>query len=410
MTTSNHFFSLPPWLRQIADDPFQKYLYIFLSLLGLLLIALPQKQPVETELHQDNTIHFFFHPTCPHCREQKEFNRYLAGKYPQLKIIAHDTSLASEAKLFHATLKERNLAPSSASIPITIVGLYTVIGFKDAATTGLTLEKAVTAFLDNDHSLFTQEDEQWLAQDSINIPWFGSLHPSDFSLPVLTAIIGLADGFNPCAMWVLVYLISLIISIGDRIKIWLLVGSFVLASGILYFLFMTAWLNVFLLIGYVRPLTIIIGMFAMGAGILNIKNFILTHGSPVCSIGDGESKKKTMGRVETIIRQPLSVATISGIIALAFIVNSIEFACSAALPAIYTHILTLQHLSTPVYYGYILLYVLFFMLDDLIIFSLAALAMTSSAGQRYAQYCTILGGIVLLLLGMIMAFQPNLLR
>jgi len=411
MAAQNRFFSLPGWLKRIVADPFRRYLSLCLLVLGCLLLFLPlgQQRPV-AETTTENTIHFFFHPNCPHCRAQKQFNQYLNSRYPQLTIVAHDTALVDGSKQLTAMTKQMGIAPNRISIPVTFIGPYVIVGFDDPGTTGLTIEKAITAYLADDPALFTQEDQQWLTEETVDLPWIGELQLSRFSLPTLAIIIGLADGFNPCAMWVLVYLISLIISIRDRKKIWFLVGSFVLASGVLYFLFMTAWLNVFLLIGYIRPLTVIIGLFAMGAGIMNIRNYLITRGSPACTIGNANSRQRTMGKIETVIQQPLSVATISGIVALAFIVNSIEFACSAALPAIYTHILSLRDLAPVSYYGYILLYVFFFMLDDLIIFSLAALAMNSDTGKRYAKHCTLLGGLVLLLLGLVMAFQPNLLR
>ena len=227
---------------------------------------------------------------------------------------------------------------------------------------------------------------------------------------VLAVIIGLVDGFNPCAMWVLVYLISLILSMNDRRKVWFLVGTFVLSSGILYFLFMTAWLNVFLFMGYLHSLTLIIGLAALGAGILSVRDYVQTKGRVVCKIGDADSKRRTMGRIERIVHSPLTFISVFSIIALAFIVNSIEFACSAALPAIFTHTLSLRNLPVIEYYGYILLYDLFFMLDDLIIFSLAVLALDTGIGARYAGYCKIVGGLVLVVLGGIMVFGPELLR
>jgi len=195
----------------------------------------------------------------------------------------------------------------------------------------------------------------------------------------------------------------------DKRKIWLLVGSFVFASGVLYFLFMTAWLNAFLLIGYFRPVTIVIGLAALGAGTLNIREFIRTKGAIVCEVGDEESKKKTMRRMEKVVFSPLTLATIAGIIALAFVVNLIEFVCSAAIPAIFTHVLSLSNLATFQYYAYILLYDFFFMLDDLIIFGSAALAMTSTLGDRYAKYSRPLGGTILFILGVLLLFAPRLL-
>jgi hypothetical protein len=218
----------------------------------------------------------------------------------------------------------------------------------------------------------------------------------------LAVILGLVDGFNPCAMWVLVYLISLIATLKDRKRIWLIVGSFVLASGVLYFLFMTAWLNAFLFIGFIKPVTVVIGLVALGGGILQIREFIETKGAIVCEVTDEESRKKTMTRVQRIVSSPITLGTIVGIIALAFAVNSIEFVCSAAVPAIFTHVLSLAGLTTFQYYSYILLYVLFFMLDDLIIFGTAAIAMTSGLGERYAKYFRPVGATILIILGLLL--------
>ena len=116
-----------------------------------------------------------------------------------------------------------------------------------------------------------------------------------------------------------------------------------------------------------------------------------------------------MSRMERVVFSPLTFGTIAGIIALAFVVNSIEFVCSSALPAIFAHVLSLSDLSTFQYYAYILLYVFFFMLDDLIIFSSAAFAINSRWGGRYARYSKPIGGGVLLALGALLLFARHLL-
>jgi len=246
--------------------------------------------------------------------------------------------------------------------------------------------------------------------ETVLLPLFGAIRPADFSLPALAVLLGLADGFNPCAMWALVYLLSLLVSLRDRRKIWLLVGSFVLASGVLYFLFMTAWLNAFLLLGYLRPLTLAIGAGALVIGAMDLRAFILTRGAPVCAVGSPGLKKRTMGRMEQLVAAPLSLASFLGIVVLAFTVNAIEFVCSAGLPAIFTHTLSLRQLSPPQYYGYILLYDFFFMLDDLLIFSLAALTLRTTMAGGYARYGKLVGGLVLIGLGLIMLLAPETLR
>ncbi|MEN8136122.1 MAG: hypothetical protein ABFS18_11400 [Thermodesulfobacteriota bacterium] len=244
----------------------------------------------------------------------------------------------------------------------------------------------------------------------VDIPFIGEIDAKDFSLPVLAIILGLVDGLNPCAMWVLVYLISLVATLKDRRKTWLIVGSFVFTSGVLYFLFMTAWLNAYLFMGYVRQLTLLVGFFALWAGMVSIYESIKNRGQPTCEIGNNESKNKTMARIKKVALSPLSIGSFFAIIALAFVVNSIEFLCSAAIPAVFTHILSISPLNTMQYYMYILLYDFFFMFDDLLIFATAAFAVTSTLGEKYTIYTKPIGGVIMLIIGIILIFFPSILR
>jgi cytochrome c biogenesis protein CcdA len=248
--------------------------------------------------------------------------------------------------------------------------------------------------------------------EKVRIPFLGEVDPTQYALPVLAVLLGLIDGFNPCAMWALVYLISLIIGLNDRTKIWFLVGSFVLASGILYFLFMTAWLGAFLVIGYYRPLTLAIGVVAMVFGLHNLFEVARAKGALICTIGDHDSKQKTQEKMRSIVLSPLTLTTMLAIIGLAFLVNSIEFLCSSAIPAVFTHVLAVSNLSWIEYYGYILLYDFFFMLDDMIIFGVAAftISTTTSMGERYVKFSKIVGGFLLIAIGLLLVFMPEVLR
>lgn len=244
---------------------------------------------------------------------------------------------------------------------------------------------------------------------TIEIPLLGKLDVRGYSLLVLAVMLGLIDGFNPCAMWALVYLIALVVSLNDKWKIWLIVGTFVFSSGVWYFLFMSAWLNAFLFLGYIKPLTLGIGFLAMYVGIKGFIDLIRNRGVPACTLADDRSREKTIGRMRRILLSPVSVTSVISIIGLSFMINSIEFLCSCALPAVFTHVLSISHLSRVEHYGYILLYIFFFMLDDLIIFGSAAFAVTAFTGTRYVLYCQILGGILLIVLGGLLVFRPQVL-
>ncbi len=385
-------------LRGIWQDRFKRFLTIGLVIFWILLLGMH----APSEVQEEGDVHFFYHPQCPHCQEQKPFNEALMERHG-VDIVYHDTSNPAEAALLQQKAQELDIPLENLGVPFTIIGEQHFMGFDEEIA--VKIEAAIEGSIVNGEMLAEEEFDS-----TITLPIFGEIDVLSYSLPVLAIILGLVDGFNPCAMWVLVYLISLIISIGDRRKVWLLVGSFVLASGILYFLFMTAWLNAFLFLGYLRPVTLAIGLAALGFGVVNIKSFIESKGPLVCDVSDAKSRRKTMDRIENIVKSPLTWTTVLGIIALAFVVNSIEFACSAALPAIFAQVLAISDVSTLQHYLYILLYVLFFMLDDLIIFGLAAFAVSTTFGDRYAKVCKLAGGILLVIIGLVLTFAPSLLQ
>jgi hypothetical protein len=382
---------LTNFLKNTFQDRFKRYLIISLIILGIVTAFTNQGTSSTGEGFE---VHFFHVPGCSSCDAQEPFNEKLANTYPSIRIIEHDaTTPAGSARL--SEMLENLGIEDKPVFPITIFGNQVFGGWESEETTGKAIEEALQQCLAGNCPPPAGEEPG----DGIVLPIIGEIVPADYSLPVLAVILGLVDGFNPCAMWVLVYLISLIATLRDRKRIWLIVGSFVLASGVLYFLFMTAWLNAFLFIGYVKPVTVVIGLIALGGGILQIRGFIETKGAIVCEVTD---RKKTMTRIQKIVSSPLTLGTIAGIIALAFLINSIEFVCSAAIPAIFTHVLSLASLSTFQYYGYILLYVAAFMLDDLIIFGSAAIAMTSGLGDRYAKYFRPVGAAILIILGVLL--------
>jgi len=382
------------FLKNTFQDRFRRYLIISLIILGIVIAFTSQGTSSTGEGFE---VHFFHVPGCSHCEEQEPFNEKLESEYPSINITRHDATTPAGSARLSEMLEELGVEDEP-YFPITIFGNQVFSGWESEDTTGRAIEEALQQCLAGDCPPPAGEEPG----DGIVLPIIGEIVPADYSLPALAVILGLVDGFNPCAMWVLVYLISLIATLRDRKRIWLIVGSFVLASGVLYFLFMTAWLNAFLFIGYVRPVTTVIGLVALGGGILQIRGFIETKGAIVCEVTDEESRKKTMTRIQKLVSSPITLGTVMGIIALAFLVNSIEFVCSAAIPAIFTHVLSLASLTTFQYYSYILLYVVVFMLDDLIIFGSAAIAMTSGLGDRYAKYFRPVGATILIILGVLL--------
>jgi len=342
---------------------------------------------------RDGRLHVFFQPDCPHCHKAIAFLK----ARPEIAFVLHDVSTAAGERLLRMVAAEHGIAEPNLGVPFFVFGHRYLIGFESPETTGRELLALIAEL--------PAATAPSVKASRVHLPIFGEIDPSRYSLLGLTAVMALADGFNPCAMWVLVYLISLIAGLQEREKIWWLVGTFVLASGILYFLFMTAWLNMFLIIGYIRPLTQLIALAAIGFGANQLYELAWNRGAVTCEVGDVEQRQRTMHRIRDIVAAPIGLASLVLVTALAFAVNAIEFVCSAALPAVYTHTLALMDLSAFAYYGYITLYVLFFMLDDLVIFGLAAFAIHKVIDTRYAAISRGAGGVTLLGLGLWMLLR-----
>ncbi len=380
-------------------------------MLGIAILVSEAPAPRQISDGGNLTIHFFYSPTCPHCAAQEGFNAKLVQEFPEIRIVRHDVTVPEEARLLLIMAQNFSIGPESLGTPTTIFGNRIFVGFDSELTTGDEMRGAIEECLDAGCSAGSAPREATIASltRSVDLPFFGRTDLSSVSLPVLAVVLGLVDGFNPCAMWVLVYLISLLMNLNDKGRLALVVGTFLLSSGVLYFLFMTAWLNAFLFIGYVRAVTVLVGLIALGGGILSIKEYVDTKGKMVCTVTGPEGKKRLGDRMRELVSAPLTWVTFLGIVALAFTINSIEFVCSSAIPAVFTQVLAMSRLSFWEYYGYIGLYDFFFMLDDLLVFG-SALLIVSNTGEKYACFCKIVGGAVMLILGVMLLFAPQFLR
>lgn len=245
------------------------------------------------------------------------------------------------------------------------------------------------------------------ADDNINLPVFGRLSASRLGMPLFTIAVGLVDGFNPCAMWVLLFLLSILVNLKDRRRILAIAGTFVVVSGLAYFAFMAAWLNVFLLVGYLRPIQITLAIAAIVIGSVHIKDYFAFKQGFSFSIPES-AKPGIYARVRRIVTAQHLTAAILGAIGLAVLVNIIELLCTAGLPALYTNILMQQTDSISVSYAYLSLYILAYMFDDGLMVAAVVLTLNKTRLQEsHGRWLKLISGSAILLLGMIMLFRPE---
>lgn len=244
-------------------------------------------------------------------------------------------------------------------------------------------------------------------RETVTLPFLGEVRWQDWGLPAFTVLVGLVDGFNPCAMWVLLFLLSLLVNLRDRWKILAVAGTFVIISGLAYLAFMTAWLNVFQLIGLLRPAQVILGLIGVSVGAIHIKDYFAFKQGLSLSIPESV-KPGIYDRMRQIIQSKSLRGAIAGASVLAVLVNIVELLCTAGLPAMYTGVLTLQNLAPWQNYAYLVLYILAYMFDDTMMVALVVVTLDRyKLQERGGRILKLISGVVILVLGAIMLFRPG---
>jgi glutaredoxin len=343
-------------------------------------------------------IEVFVRAGCPHCETAKAFLKELQRERPAVRILIYDIAEDSTARKRLATLAaERGIA--NIGVPTFHIGAELIVGFLSAETTGT----EILARLDQR----AQSAVTPAAVESIQAKWFGELRVKDLGLPLFTIIIGLLDGFNPCSMWVLLFMLSLLAGLAKRPKMLLIAGTFVAVEGIAYFAFMAAWLNMFLLIGLSRITELILGSIAGLAGAINIKDFWAFQRGISLSIPNA-AKAGLYAKMRRIIEAENIIAALLGTVILALLVQAVELLCTAGLPALYTRILTMQQLDRWAYYGYLALYNVAYMMDDVLVLAIGVITMSHYRLQeREGRWLKLISGVVMVGLAAVLLLRPN---
>ncbi len=357
-------------------------------------------------------VDFFFSPTCSHCSDEKEFLRNLKEKYPDIEFRNYGIFEKENIDLLGQMYQEYSVpANEQGFVPITFIENRYFLGFAQNIATDM--ENYLLELIEQ-----SSQPESPSQSKKITLPIIGEISLENMSPMVLAIVLGALDGFNACAMIALGFLLTVLVSTGIRERVFLIGGTFILVSGIVYFLFISAWLNLFLVLEQVKYITLLIGVVIIVFSIFVLKDYFHNVICRVCKV-DPEKEKSIFVRFEKKLfekMQEISQAKTSlplmllGVAVVAAGVNLIELVCSLGFPLAFTKMLTSYNLGTSSYYSYLLVYILFYMLDDLIIFALAIWTLRiTQVSEKYLKVIKLISGVVLLILGLIILFKPQLL-
>ena len=350
-------------------------------------------KPVRMEL--------FYAHDCPHCHEALEWLPELEHKYPNLIVEKYEIKSNPENRRRFQESAERHHTAIK-GVPTFFLGDDTIVGFYKDQTCAALVEKL--------HMLsgFTRNPECESSQE-IKVPLLGTLKPNQISMLNFTVILGLLDSFNPCAIWVLTFLLSILVRSRQRGRIAMIGGTFVLASGLVYFAFMAAWLNLFVVIGMQRTLTLALGAIAICMGAINIKELFWFKKGVSLTISDS-AKSKIAVRVRGILHEQNTALAFGGTAVLAILANFVELGCTVGFPAIYTKVLASREPSALLRYAYMALYNVVYIVPLAMIVAL----FTATLGhyrltETQGKLLKLVSGVVMFALGLIMLFRPDLL-
>ncbi len=394
-------------------------MYKYISRIVIFLVLLWFVIPLKIEAENKVNLYYFWGDGCFHCKQLREVLNELEEEHPELVIHEYEVWYNKDNQ--ELLVDVGNLLNENISaIPFIVIGNNTFSGFSPSETKNQ-LKKAIEYYRTSqcrdvvgERLGIVEENPNYSKYcdfnkdvSRIDIPFLGSLNLSNLSLPVITIIFGIVDGFNPCAMWVLLFLISTLFGMKDKKRMWILGLVFIFTSSVMYYLFMSAWLNLMLFIGALLWIRLLVGCIAVTGGSLNIKSYFDSKDDG-CKVVGSEKKKRIFDRIRKFTSEQNLLFSVVGIIFLAVSVNLIELVCSAGLPVVYIQILTLNNISGFGYYWYLLLYVLFFMLDDILVFSIAMITFKlTGVSTKYAKISHLIGGILMIIIGVLLVFRPE---
>lgn len=360
-------------------------------LLAAVMLAFPESARGQPEAGGREVLQVFVREGCPRCADAKAYLEEFSGRYPELEILYRDVGADSSA--LEELIRLSEAVGQEPGVPVFAFEGRLIIGFISPEMTGPYL----TALI----------ERREITQGTVETGVFGTLSIDRLGLPLFTLAIGLLDGFNPCAMWVLLFLLSMLVHLRDRKRMALIAGIFVLVSGAVYYAFMAAWLNFFMLVGMSLGLRIALSFVAVAVGLVNIRDFLVPAGGYTLSIPES-AKPGIYARVRQIIQADTLLLSLVGVATLAVLVNFLELLCTAGFPAMYTAILTRQGLDPVAYYAYLGLYILGYMADDSAMVAVAVLALSSNRlTARGGRFLKLVSGVVMLALGLVLFMKPG---
>jgi len=249
------------------------------------------------------------------------------------------------------------------------------------------------------------------AVGKINLPLLGDIDQEMLSLPLMTLALAGVNALNPCSLYVLLFLMSFMVHAKSRGRILLAGGTFVICSGIIYFLFMSAWIKAFEVTGQITLITMVAGTIALVLGFLNTRDYFSSD-ETTQSVGISNSNKPPLiARMRGLIKVESNLSLFLGAASLAVLANFYAILCTAGLAIAFTSILVSSGLTRGEYYSYLALYNVIYVLPLGAVVAIFAVTLGSRKLSIWqGKILKLLAGVMLVTIGSVLVVKPELLN
>lgn len=386
-----------------------------------LLLLVGILQPVRPALgDQTVPVYFFTAPNCPHCAEARPVLAQLLEKFPTARLNEFD--IWGDPAEF---TRLRQLVATHGKVPLAtpaiFIGDRMWLGFNPSMAEAIeqTLASCSSRGCPDPMQRLTREQPEPVlpvnrpeapTAETVTLPLLGKIELRDASLPLMTVALGLLDSINPCAFFVLLFLLGLLVHANSKRRMLAIGGTFVLFSGVIYFLFMAAWLNLFLAVGQLAAITTVAAVIAIVVALINIKDFFYFKEGVSLTLS-GHSRNLLGKRMRSLVHAASLPAALTGTAVLAIAANSYELLCTAGFPMVFTRILTLQELPPGWYYLYLAAYNAIYVLPLLGIVTAFSLTLgVHKLTEWQGRELKLISGMMMLILGATLLLEPGLLH
>lgn len=343
----------------------------------------------------------FWGDGCPHCAAEKEWLATITDDYPRLTVTQYEVWYdEGNRQLFIETAEEMGFEPSG--VPTTIVGEQVWVGFSDS------IALQIRAVLDAATAGQQPSGTGGTGPSSrIDVPFVGGVDLADRSLAVSTVIIGFVDGVNPCSLWVISVLLTIVVRTGSRRRVLAIGSVFLAVTAGMYALYMVGLYSVMGVIAHLGAIQLGVALVAAVFGVVSVKDYFAFRKGLSFSLPES-SKPGIYRRIREASGHQNLFAAIGATALLAVGVSLLETPCTAGFPVLWTGMLAANDVGAVEASGLFVLYMVPFLLDELLVFGIVVATMRAMRMQeRHGQLLKLVAGTTMLALGGTLLVRPG---